>query len=88
MREKNIKNRTLERANAQAIIQQAQMQLDTQQYKMAEAEMNALRAQMNPHFLFNSLNSINNYILKNDADNAAGYLLTKFCKINAVADTG
>jgi ligand-binding sensor domain-containing protein len=80
MREKNIKNRTLERANAQAIIQQAQMQLDTQQYKMAEAEMNALRAQMNPHFLFNSLNSINNYILKNDADNAAGYL-TKFSRL-------
>ena len=48
--------------------------------KMAEAEMNALRAQMNPHFLFNSLNSINNYILKNDSDNAAGYL-TKFSRL-------
>lgn len=51
-----------------------------EKYKMAEAEMVALRAQMNPHFLFNSLNSINNYILKNDADNAAGYL-TKFSRL-------
>lgn len=79
-REKNIKTRMQERSDAQAIIQQTQMQLARQQHKMAEAEMNALRAQMNPHFIFNSLNSINNYILKNDADNAAGYL-TKFSRL-------
>ena len=80
LREQSVKDRTMERANAQAIIQEKQMRLDRQQYEMAEAEMNALRAQMNPHFLFNSLNSINNYILKNDADNAAGYL-TKFSRL-------
>jgi len=48
--------------------------------KIAETEMQALRAQMNPHFLFNSLNSINNFILKNDPDNASGYL-TKFSRL-------
>jgi Histidine kinase/Y_Y_Y domain len=48
--------------------------------KIAEVEMQALRAQMNPHFMFNSLNSINNFILKNDADNASGYL-TKFSRL-------
>lgn len=42
--------------------------------------MHALRAQMNPHFMFNSLNSINNFILKNDPDNASGYL-TKFSRL-------
>ena len=42
--------------------------------------MSSLRAQMNPHFMFNSLNSINNFILKNDADNASGYL-TKFSRL-------
>jgi sensor histidine kinase YesM len=35
---------------------------------------------MNPHFMFNSLNSINNFILKNDQDNASDYL-TKFSRL-------
>ena len=48
--------------------------------KIAEVEMHALRAQMNPHFMFNSLNSINNFILKNDPENASGYL-TKFSRL-------
>ncbi|GEM_PF-936184 len=48
--------------------------------KIAETEMQALRAQMNPHFMFNSLNSINNFILKNDAENASGYL-AKFSRL-------
>ena len=43
-------------------------------------EMKALRAQMNPHFLFNSLNSINTMIIKDDKDNASRYL-TKFSKL-------
>lgn len=47
---------------------------------MAEVEMKALRAQMNPHFLFNCLNSINRYIVVNDTVNASGYL-TKFSKL-------
>jgi ligand-binding sensor domain-containing protein len=48
--------------------------------KIAAVEMGSLRAQMNPHFIFNSLNSINNFILKNDPDNASGYL-TKFSRL-------
>lgn len=48
--------------------------------EIAELEMKALRAQMNPHFIFNSLNSIQNYILKNDAEKASQYL-TKFSKL-------
>jgi ligand-binding sensor domain-containing protein len=34
----------------------------------------ALRSQMNPHFIFNSLNSIQNFVLKNDVDSANFYL--------------
>ncbi|CAN5814972.1 hypothetical protein BH10BAC2_BH10BAC2_26450 [soil metagenome] len=48
--------------------------------QVAETEMKALRAQMNPHFIFNSLNSISDYISKNDLKNADHYL-SKFAKI-------
>jgi sensor histidine kinase YesM len=48
--------------------------------QQAELEMKALRAQMNPHFIFNCLNSINRFIIGNDAEKAADYL-TKFAKL-------
>ena len=40
----------------------------------------ALQAQMNPHFIFNCLNSIQNFIMLNDRDNAMGYL-AKFARL-------
>ncbi|MBL0074255.1 MAG: histidine kinase [Bacteroidetes bacterium] len=48
--------------------------------QLAETEMRALRAQMNPHFIFNCLNSINRYIIKNDQKTASLYL-TKFARL-------
>ncbi len=48
--------------------------------QLAEVEMRALRAQMNPHFLFNCLNSINSYIIKNNVDQATTYL-SKFSRL-------
>lgn len=42
--------------------------------KIAETEMTALRAQMNPHFIFNCLNSIKLYTLENDSKTASEYL--------------
>lgn len=39
-------------------------------------EAKALRAQMNPHFIFNCLNSIKALIQKNENDTAAAYLTT------------
>jgi tetratricopeptide (TPR) repeat protein len=52
---------------------------DLQQQAMA-LEMQALRSQMNPHFIFNSLNSINRFILLNNTDRASEYLV-KFAKL-------
>ncbi len=42
--------------------------------KLADMEMSALRAQMNPHFIFNSLNSIEYYIISNEPEKASDYL--------------
>jgi ligand-binding sensor domain-containing protein len=50
------------------------------QQQLAELEMRALRAQMNPHFVFNALNSVQNFILKNDTREASRYL-TKFARL-------
>lgn len=50
------------------------------QQQSSELEMKALRAQMNPHFIFNSLNSINRFILENNKIKASEYL-TKFSRL-------
>ncbi len=48
--------------------------------QLSELEMKALRAQINPHFLFNCMNSINRMILNGETENASLYL-TKFSKL-------
>ena len=55
-------------------------QLANLKRRTTELEMQALRAQMNPHFIFNSLNSINRFILQNNKVQASEYL-TKFSKL-------
>jgi tetratricopeptide (TPR) repeat protein len=50
------------------------------QQQATELEMQALRAQMNPHFIFNCLNSINRFIIANNPIKAADHL-TKFAKL-------
>ena len=47
---------------------------------IAETQMQVLRSQMNPHFIFNSLNSIDAFIQSNDKYNATIYL-GKFAKL-------
>ncbi len=48
--------------------------------RLAEARMNALRSQMNPHFLFNGLNSIKSFVISNQP-RAAGDYLSKFARL-------
>jgi ligand-binding sensor domain-containing protein len=48
--------------------------------RFAELELHALQAQMNPHFVFNALTAIQNFILQNDSEKAIGYL-TKFSRL-------
>lgn len=42
---------------------------------IAETRMKALRAQMNPHFIFNSLNAISNFMANHQLDAAEEYLM-------------
>lgn len=48
--------------------------------KIMELEKRALQAQMNPHFIYNSMNSIQQFILLHDTEGAMKYL-TKFSRI-------
>lgn len=48
--------------------------------QMASYQMAALRAQMNPHFIFNAINSIQRFVLGNDQQTAYSYL-AKFSRL-------
>ena len=60
-----------------AIAEKATAQFEAQ---VADNERKVLRLQMNPHFIFNSLNSISDFISKNDTASADKYL-AKFAKV-------
>jgi len=68
------------RSQVEVAYQAAAIRLHENNRKIAENRLAVLRLQMNPHFVFNSLNSIGNFILKNEPLKASGYL-TKFSKL-------
>jgi len=70
----------LVKVQAEAGKQEAERTLMATRQQLADIEMQALRAQMNPHFIFNCLNSINRYIVKSDQATASLYL-TRFAKL-------
>jgi len=67
-------------------LQQLQSKKTTIEFQQqaTELEMQALRAQMNPHFIFNCLSSIKRYILINKTEEASDYL-TKFSRLMRVS---
>ncbi|MCW3102166.1 MAG: signal transduction histidine kinase, LytS [Bacteroidetes bacterium] len=54
--------------------------------KIAEFHLTAVRAQMNPHFLFNAISSIQHYILSNDVYKSYDYLAKFSLLIRNVLD--
>ncbi len=54
------------------------------QKSITEVSLSALQSQMNPHFIFNCLNSIKLYTAQNDTEAATNYL-TKFSKLIRMA---
>ncbi|HZI54546.1 MAG TPA: histidine kinase, partial [Chitinophagaceae bacterium] len=75
-----IRWRLHEKFKRQLLQSEKEKQMSELKQKGTELEMQALRAQMNPHFIFNSLNSINRFILQNNKAQASEYL-TKFSKL-------
>lgn len=61
-------------------IEKREMEKTILNKKIAEHQMNALRAQMNPHFIFNAINSIQHFILENNKELAYHYL-AQFSKL-------
>jgi tetratricopeptide (TPR) repeat protein len=74
-----MKGQRLETQLAKEKEEQERKEVEFQQ-KLADVSMSALRSQMNPHFIFNCLNSIKLYTTQNDVIAASEYL-TKFSKL-------
>lgn len=58
-------------------IKQIQQESDIQNNfnkRLAETKMEALQSQMNPHFIFNAMNSIQNFIIDSKTDDALLYM--------------
>ncbi len=58
------------RVNAKRKLESTQLQK-----QLSEAELKAVRAQLNPHFLFNALNAIQNLVNQNQTDQANDYIV-------------
>ena len=78
---RTLKSR-LEAEEAKSSQREAELKEQEAAYKLklSTTEMAALRAQMNPHFIFNCLNSIQFFTAQNDAEKASDYL-TKFSRL-------
>ncbi len=61
-------------------LQQTQIEMYSMNEQLSKAKLEALRSQMNPHFIFNSLNAIQECILTNKVDAAYKYL-SEFSKL-------
>lgn len=58
----------------------------TERVLLAEAQLSALRSQMNPHFIFNALNSIQNYVHSYQRESAESFLSTFSVLIRQILD--
>ena len=70
----------IQRIRAEEEKQQARIEALENKQKATETRLQSLRLQMNPHFLFNALNSIQQMILSNEEMVATRYL-SKFSKL-------
>lgn len=63
-----------ERFEAQFRAEARDKERESLELRASQLQLRALRAQMNPHFLYNALNSIQSFITTNEASTASKYL--------------
>lgn len=56
------------------LIKEKEIETTRLKNRMTELEQMALRAQMNPHFIFNSLNSVQHFVMNKDVEGVNKYL--------------
>lgn len=71
-----------EQAEILEIEKQEKLESEFRQ-QLYESELKAIRSQMNPHFIFNILNSIEAYVVEQDA-NSASKLIHKFAALSRI----
>jgi len=64
----------LKQLEAQKAVQHRESKLLQARHQLAELKVQAIRAQMNPHFVFNALNAVQHFITINDKKNALQFL--------------
>jgi len=70
----------IKKVTAENLAREKEVELIKLNRDLAASQLTALRTQMNPHFIFNALNSIQQYILTGNVDNANKYL-SKFSRL-------
>ncbi len=70
----------IDKINAEQQTREKEVEVFKLNKDLATSQLTALRAQMNPHFIFNALNSVQQYILTGDVDQANKYL-SKFSRL-------
>ena len=83
---KNLENQVKERT-AELLEQRKMMEQEREEKlraeferRFSESELKALRSQINPHFIFNVLNTIESFALENNTD-AASDMIQKFSRL-------
>ncbi len=70
----------IDKIKAEQLTREKEIEVLKLQKDLATSQLTTLRTQMNPHFIFNALNSIQQYILQGNVDEATRYL-SKFSKL-------
>jgi ligand-binding sensor domain-containing protein/putative methionine-R-sulfoxide reductase with GAF domain/anti-sigma regulatory factor (Ser/Thr protein kinase) len=65
---------------AEQLLQRTNIEVYSMNEQLLKAKLEALQSQMNPHFIFNSLNAIDNLIQTNQKEKATTYL-ARFAKL-------